>query len=214
MIRPTFSHGWGRRFNPCTAHQETTSEIKPERGEFWRWPGANHVGYVTGTSREDAGGRVTELARRSRTVLATFFAGSTVGHRMRRPSPILGLIAGGALAAAAALWQPGIRVVDGDTVDHGFWRWRLEGFDAPETGSRARCHEERVLGQSAKLRLAEAVGDGKAVLVPVGPVWRVDRYGRRLGRLAIDGRDAGDILTAEGLARPYDRGQRPAWCAG
>ncbi|MBA4132941.1 MAG: nuclease [Hyphomicrobium sp.] len=132
---------------------------------------------------------------------------------MARPSPILGLIAGGALAAAAALWQPGIRVVDGDTVDHGFWRWRLEGFDAPETGSRARCHEERVLGQSATLRLAEAVRDGQALLAPVGPVWNVDRYNRRLGRLTIDGRDAGDILTAEGLARPYAGGERGSWCA-
>lgn len=136
-----------------------------------------------------------------------------VSRRMARPSPILGLIAGGVLAAAAALWQPGIRVVDGDTVDHGFWRWRLEGFDAPETGSRARCHEERVLGQSATLRLAEAVRDGQALLAPVGPVWNVDRYNRRLGRLTIDGRDAGDILTAEGLARPYAGGERGSWCA-
>lgn len=137
----------------------------------------------------------------------------SVPHRMRRPSPILGLIAGGTLAAAAALWQPGIRVVDGDTVDHGFWRWRLEGFDAPETGSRARCHEERVLGQSATLRLAEAVEAGKAVLKPLGPVWRVDRYNRRIARLTIDGRDAGDILTAEGLAHPYDGGARGGWCS-
>ncbi|MEQ1578731.1 MAG: hypothetical protein ABL894_13920 [Hyphomicrobium sp.] len=38
-----------------------------------------------------------------------------------------------AAVLAAALYTPGLRVVDGDTVDHAFWRWRLVGFDAPET---------------------------------------------------------------------------------
>lgn len=48
-----------------------------------------------------------------------------------RPSYTLALIVGAAIAAAAATYQPGITVVDGDTVDHAWWRWRVEGWDAP-----------------------------------------------------------------------------------
>ena len=39
-----------------------------------------------------------------------------------------------------------------------------------------------------------------------------DRYGRRLVRLGIDGRDVGDGLIAEGLAVPYTGGRRIDWC--
>jgi len=131
---------------------------------------------------------------------------------MRLPSPTLAIVAGGAIAAAAISWQPGVRVVDGDTVDHGFWRWWIAGVDAPETGSRARCPEERAAGQAARARLAELVAGGHAVLEPVGPAWRVDRYNRRIARLLIDGADAGAILIAEGHARPYTGAQRRGWC--
>jgi endonuclease YncB( thermonuclease family) len=85
---------------------------------------------------------------------------------MHRPSPTLALIAGGAIATFAVLWQPGISVVDGDTVEHGFWRWRLVGLDAPETRG-ARCAEERALGERAAARLRSLVAGGGAVLVPV-----------------------------------------------
>jgi micrococcal nuclease len=128
---------------------------------------------------------------------------------MTRPSHILGALTGALLTACAVFWQPGIHVVDGDTVDHGFWRWRLEGYDAPETGSRARCHEERVLGQSAKRRLAELLADGPAVLRPLAGF---DRYGRRLARLEAGERDVAAVLIGEGLAREYHGGRRGGWC--
>ena len=39
-----------------------------------------------------------------------------------------------------------------------------------------------------------------------------DRYGRLLAWLMLDGRDVGRVLISENLARPYDGGQRMAWC--
>jgi hypothetical protein len=55
-------------------------------------------------------------------------------------------------------------VIDGDTV-----RWqgrivRLIGFDAPETGDRARCQSERERGNRATARLRELVATGNLEL--------------------------------------------------
>jgi endonuclease YncB( thermonuclease family) len=36
-----------------------------------------------------------------------------------------------------------IIVIDGDTVEQDGRRYRLLGYDTPETGSRARCVHER-----------------------------------------------------------------------
>lgn len=115
-----------------------------------------------------------------------------------------------AIFALAAMWTPGVRVVDGDTVDHGFWRYRLAGFDAPEI-SRARCAEERALGRKARVRLREIVAGGDARLVAVKG--RRDSWGRILARLEVGAADVGQALIAEGLARGYDGGERPDWCA-
>jgi endonuclease YncB( thermonuclease family) len=131
---------------------------------------------------------------------------------MRTPCPILAILAGAMLAAGASAWQAGIRAVDGDTVDAAFVRWRLVGLDAPETGARAKCPQERARGVEARARLDTLAGSGKAVLRPSWPPWRGDKYGRRLARLLVDGKDAGAILISEGLARPYTGGRRGSWC--
>jgi endonuclease YncB( thermonuclease family) len=115
-------------------------------------------------------------------------------------------------------------VIDGDTV-----RWqgravRLVGFDAPETGDRARCQSERARGDRATTRLRELVASGnvKLELIRCACQPRTEgtsacNFGRSCGVLTIDGRDAGQILIGEGLARPYQCGQfscppRGAWC--
>jgi endonuclease YncB( thermonuclease family) len=42
---------------------------------------------------------------------------------------------------------------------------------------------------------------------------QIDRYGRQLGHLRVDGRDMGDILIREGLCVPYSgRTKRRDWC--
>lgn len=115
-------------------------------------------------------------------------------------------------------------VIDGDTV-----RWqgravRLVGFDTPETGDRARCQSERARGDRATARLRELVASGEVKLELVRCACRPEtegtsacNFGRSCGVLTIDGRDAGNILIGEGLARPYLCGQfscppRGSWC--
>ncbi len=39
-----------------------------------------------------------------------------------------------------------------------------------------------------------------------------DKYGRTLATLTANGRDVGDVLIGEGLARPYHGERRKSWC--
>lgn len=127
---------------------------------------------------------------------------------VQRPSFTLALLTGAALTAAVVLWEPGFRVVDGDTLDHGYWRWRMAGWDTPET-QRAKCAAERVRGERAAARLRELVAGDFRLEVVRGR----DPHNRRVARFLAGGRDAGEALAAEGLAQPWTgRGPKPAWC--
>ena len=106
-----------------------------------------------------------------------------------------------------------IIVIDGDTIDAGGERWRLIGYDTPET-VHARCEHEADLGRTATRRLRHLIDKATEVTI-VGHHGRLDRYKRRLGSLVVNSTQAGDILIAEGLAKPYTgRGPRPDWCPG
>ena len=112
-------------------------------------------------------------------------------------------------APAGAQGPSGFIAVDGDTIrSPAGVRYRLLGFDAPET-FQARCDEELALGLKAKERLQELISSGVAVLLESG---ETDKYGRTLARLTVSNRDVGAILIAEGLARPYSGGKREGWC--
>jgi endonuclease YncB( thermonuclease family) len=107
-------------------------------------------------------------------------------------------------------WIPGLRwvAIDGDTVDvPGHGRIRLLGVDTPEL-SPCRCALECELGQRAKRRTQELLGNGPLSYRPSGE----DRYGRTLADITVDGRDLATILIREGLGRPYNGGPRRAWC--
>jgi micrococcal nuclease len=119
------------------------------------------------------------------------------------------IISGLALANAVAL--------DADTIRAGDWDYRLAGVDAPET-VRAACPRERVLGEAAASR-ARALIAGAAVVeaIPADhrgdtPAFRRDRYGRRLARIELDGRDLGTLLIAEGRAVVWTPGVKHDWC--
>jgi micrococcal nuclease len=106
-------------------------------------------------------------------------------------------------------YRESLVAIDGDTVRRGKIVTRLIGFDAPET-YHAQCPEEAELGLRAKQRLQELINGG---------AWELkvkdtqDRHGRDLAILIINGKDASEIMIAEGLARAYNgRGKRQGWC--
>jgi endonuclease YncB( thermonuclease family) len=126
--------------------------------------------------------------------------------------------------ANASPLDPGqIEVVDGDTIRVAGETFRLVGFDAPET-SRAQCPSERALGNRATLRLRQLVAGGGLDLERVACSCQPRtegtprcNYGRSCGVLRIRGRDVGELLIEEKLARPYTCGRtscpaREAWC--
>jgi micrococcal nuclease len=100
-------------------------------------------------------------------------------------------------------------VVDGDTFRMAGARIRIADIDTPETHP-ARCPREAELGAAATRRLHALLNAGAVSLAPVER--DADRYGRKLRRVAIDGREVGETLVREGLARRYAGGRRAGWC--
>lgn len=107
-----------------------------------------------------------------------------------------------------------VLVVDGDTVKlfcpaEGIVTARLLGLDTPEIFS-PQCLGElgKGLGATARLTLSLLAA---AHIAETGE--SIDRYGRRLVTLRLDGADVAPGMIAAGLARPYSGGRRDGWCA-
>ncbi len=103
----------------------------------------------------------------------------------------------------------GVVVIDGDTLAIGDERYRLLGFDTPETFN-AQCDDELALGQKATRRLKALIGQGDTLVLEVS--LKRDRYQRKLARALIADQDVADIMISEGLARAYGGGKRQPWC--
>ena len=108
------------------------------------------------------------------------------------------------LASVATAGEPFL--LDGDTFTLDGERIRIVGIDAPELG-QAKCAAEKVLAFKASARLGELLAGCAVVLDRQGK----DRYGRTLATVTACGRDIGEALIREGLARPW-RGRRETWC--
>lgn len=120
--------------------------------------------------------------------------------------------------ALLTLWQAHLAqpivVIDGDTVDRWPLRYRLAGFDAPETKrGRYRCHREMERGNAATARLGQLLDAADRVEI-IRTSWKPDKWGRVLADIKIDGRSVRDIAISEGWGAPYTgRGPKRDWCA-
>lgn len=100
-------------------------------------------------------------------------------------------------------------IVDGDTLWLNGRNVRLEGFDTPEPTSQI-CGGDRevALAHRASDRLQQLLNSEQWTIELGG----VEAMGKRtLGTIWIAGRDVGDILIEEGLARRWPDGDE-FWC--
>src|SRR5262249_37585256 len=123
---------------------------------------------------------------------------------------ILTLLATVAAGLAEPIAPGAIDVIDGNTIRAFGRSVRLIGFDASESGLRARCESERTLAAKATFRLRQLVSVGGLDLELIPCSCRPGtegtprcNYGRACGILTAAGRDVGEILISEGLARRY-----------
>lgn len=141
----------------------------------------------------------------------------------RLPTLVMLLATLGGPAIADDLYVPDLRkcypgeknttaktcVVDGDTVWLKGHNLRLKDFDTPEP-------QTDICGGDAEVALANKASDRLLQLLNQN-IWTVDTYGldstgkRVLATIRIDGRDVGDFLIAEGLARRWPDGDE-WWC--
>ena len=115
-------------------------------------------------------------------------------------------------AANIPIHAASIRVVDGDTIVIDGEKIRIANIDTPET-RRARCANERILGVIATNRVRDLLSGAEIGIVRGDPLdGRLqDRYGRTLAVISVNGKDLGEILIAEGLARRWPDGPK-FWC--
>jgi micrococcal nuclease len=108
-----------------------------------------------------------------------------------------------------------VRVVDGDTIDAdielGFSifmrdRIRLMGIDTPE--SRTRNLAEKSWGMASKHRLIELLAETDGEFILKTEDMEKGKFGRVLGTIMINGKDANQSLIEEKLAIPYEGGNK------
>lgn len=109
-----------------------------------------------------------------------------------------------------------LRVVDGDNfharIDMGLGlsierSVRIDGVNTPETNSRAKCDEERVLGAQATALTTAFLQANDIRLTRL----RLGKYGGRV-IASVNGGELAERLIEAGLGREYDGGRRRSWC--
>lgn len=99
-------------------------------------------------------------------------------------------------------------VVDGDTIWLDGQYLRLQSYDTPEPYNNICGGQAEVaLAHRASARLLQLLNSNAFTVDNGGK----DRYGRTLATIRIAGRDVGDILIEEGLARRWPE-RHEFWC--
>jgi endonuclease YncB( thermonuclease family) len=107
-----------------------------------------------------------------------------------------------------------IYVVDGDTIKEDRFcalRLRFNDIDAPDRDGHEKCEEEGRLGDKTYERLLALVRAAKTAEYHASG--ELDKYGRPLGQLILDGNPVGATLANEHLACPSKDGKKENWCA-
>ena len=99
-------------------------------------------------------------------------------------------------------------VVDGDTFYIGGAKVRIADIDAPETHDY-RCRSELEHGERAARDLQALLNSGAVTMTSIDR--DRDVYGRLLRNVQVNGRDVGEALISDGVARAYAGGRR-SWC--
>ena len=101
-------------------------------------------------------------------------------------------------------------LVDGDTIWLDGVKYRLADFDTPEP-------QTHICGGQAEVALAKQAS-ARMLQILNGNPWTIETYGyndrtgtRELATIWVAGRDVGDSLIAEGLARRWPNGPE-FWC--
>lgn len=144
------------------------------------------------------------------------------GRRGWRPSTYQSILVAVVLVAGALVVERfvpaltgSVRVADGDSLEIGGERVRLEGIDAPEL--HQQCGPPDKLwpcGERARAALRALVAKGEVKCRPVDE----DRYARAVSVCTVDGRDIGAALVSDGwavaLGLSYGSEERAARQAG
>jgi micrococcal nuclease len=114
--------------------------------------------------------------------------------------------------AHSATAAEGWRVVDGDTVvTPSGLTVRVANIDAPEAPGKCKCELECRQAEAATAYVRASLR--LAGVVELRPYVRpVDRYGRTLAYVLVDGKDLGNEMVSRGLARKWE-GRRRSWCS-
>lgn len=124
---------------------------------------------------------------------------------------------------AAGLLLSGVTNYDGDTLRSNGVSYRVAMIDTPERPPRAKCWAELAMGIRARARVRDLIANaarveampdndnpGRRSVDDEG--WPLDRHGRRLAHISVDGLDLGELLLTEGLAVRWDPGRVHNWC--
>jgi micrococcal nuclease len=206
---------FGKR-GECARNRRSQVRRPQRRTRTASWPIAALVGvagalWFAAGLHPDAGGRGTLALRgNDALVLRGNGAGATSRNHVvvLRENAAAAVSGNGTFTLCMQATQQNC-VIDGDTIRYGGTKIRLEDIDTPETHG-PRCASEAALGRRATRRLLELVNAGPFQLVRIG-VRDEDRSGRKLRTITRNGHSVGDVLIAEGLARPWD-GARRSWC--
>ena len=110
------------------------------------------------------------------------------------------------LATAASICATPV-VHDGDSLRCGFERVRISNIDAPEVPGSPKCRAVPKPWADCDFRRGQMARDALVAFLGQGPVeirrQKLDRYGRTLALVTVNGVDAGEYLISLGLARRW-----------